>query len=67
MYMYAYLYGRFGNLKLKQTVEDKIEKNRFRSNTDSREITVDFSTAVADGMSWKFVPCQQQVYYSHTM
>lgn len=63
------LYRRFcqatgygGTVQRRETVEEKIARHKTEdSAAECRELVVQFNADVADGMPWKFTPCQREI------
>jgi cytochrome c oxidase assembly protein subunit 11 len=54
--------GFGGTVQKKETVEEKIARHSSEKKAaPARQITVQFNADVADGMPWKFTPCQREV------
>ncbi|XP_024398108.1 uncharacterized protein [Physcomitrium patens] len=53
--------GYGGTVQRKETVEEKIARHKGEEAESSRELVVQFNADVADGMPWKFTPCQREI------
>ncbi|KAG0575750.1 hypothetical protein KC19_5G028100 [Ceratodon purpureus] len=54
--------GFGGTVQRRETVEEKIARHETdESAAESRELVVQFNADVADGMPWKFTPCQREI------